>query len=119
MWLQRELRLEQIGGLLAIQRQLALLLQGEGSGHLLGVGEPFLQQLGDGGGFGTGVGTHLLPGLLLQRGTTGADGQLLGLFARVLIEQDQDDQRRGHGDPRHHQDTILDRTKLHLAFLVT
>ena len=100
--LQRQLCLEQVGGLLAIQRQFALLLQGEGAGHLLGVGEPFLQQLGDGGRLGAGIGADLLPCLLLQRFTAGADGELLGLLAGVLVEQDQDDQGCGHGDPGHH-----------------
>ncbi|MNG94135.1 hypothetical protein D3C79_531350 [compost metagenome] len=118
MRLQAELRLEQVRGLLAIQRQLARLLLGEDAGHLLGIGEPLLQQLGDGGGLGAGVGTHLLPRLLLQGRAAGTDGQLLGLFARILVEQDQDDQGRGHGDSRQYQDAILDRAKLHLVFLV-
>ncbi len=67
--------------MLAIQRQLALLLASEDAGHLLGVGEPLLQQLGDGSGLGTGVGAHLLPRLLLQGGAAGVDGELLGLPA--------------------------------------
>ncbi len=103
-----ELGLEQVGGLLTIERQLALLLLGEDAGHLLGVGEPFLQQLGDGGRFGAGVGTDLLPCLLLQGGTAGADSQLLGLLTGVLVEQDQDDQGCRHGDPGHDQYSGLD-----------
>ena len=75
--LQGKLGLEQIGGLLAIQRQLALLLAGEDAGHLLGV-EALCSSWVMVAASARALALTFCHASLLQGGAAGVDGELLG-----------------------------------------
>ena len=77
-----------------------------------------MQQLGNGGGLARALALTFCHASCCRAARLETMVSCWVGLLEVLVEQDQDDQGRGHGDSRQYQDAILDRAKLHLVFLV-